>query len=138
MDVFAVAMRTLRRHGSSPVKSITIRDRKLLSLSVGMHYGIAPAQFRRAAHLDGPRVPIAGQRERESTPPPALVAGFSPFSRHSRVILCAVPDQNCSLLHTSANFVSEPDTRNSPNFRLPPLQQPTRVRALAVIALQIK
>jgi hypothetical protein len=69
MNVFAIAMRTCR-HGTSPLRRIPIRDRKLRSLNIGTRCGIALAPFGRPPHLACPHVQMVGQRGRERLPSP--------------------------------------------------------------------
>jgi hypothetical protein len=64
-----------------------------------------------------------GEEERNYPAPSPGCRVLSPFPRHSRAILCLVPNRNCSLLYTPANFLHRPAQPT------PPLHRSTRAAA---------
>ena len=102
VNVFAVAMRAYHRHGTSPLSTIPIRNRKLRSSTAGTQCGIALARFSRPPHLAGPHVQIAGRQGREKTPSPqpwlqgslsslAIRARSYARSQIETVLFCTLP-----------------------------------------------
>jgi hypothetical protein len=116
MDVFAVAMRTCR-HGTSPLRPLRIRDRKLLSLNVGIRCGIALAPIRPAtASRLSPRSNCGKARKREITQPPALVARSSLTSLAIRARFYAESPPETVLFCTLLQILrSAPATRATPS-----------------------